>query len=71
MVGCVLCHAFSTANSHKATFAVLGEIRKACTEKLARMPLGAVLERSSGALKNTLIERIVRLACETVCVQSC
>ena len=54
----VLCHAFSTANSHKATFAVLGEIRKACTEKLARMPLGAVLERSSGALKNTLIERI-------------
>ena len=37
---------------------MLGEIRKACTEKLARMPLGAVLERSSGALKNTLIERI-------------
>ena len=57
-LGRVLCHAFSTANSHKATFAVLGEIRKACTEKLARMPLGAVLERSSGALKNTLIERI-------------
>ena len=54
----VLCHAFSTATSHKATFAVLGEIRKRCTEKLARMPLGAVLEQSSGALKNTLIERI-------------
>ena len=57
-LGRVLCHAFSTANSHKATFAILGEIRKACTEKLARMPLGAVLQRSSGALKNTLIERI-------------
>ena len=54
----VLCHAFSTATSHKATFAVLGEIRKRCTEKLTRMPLGAVLEQSSGALKNTLIERI-------------
>lgn len=54
----VLCHAFSTANSHKATFAVLGEIRKRCTEKLTRMPLGAVLQQSSGALKNTLIERI-------------
>ncbi|MDO5132321.1 MAG: ABC transporter ATP-binding protein [Eubacteriales bacterium] len=54
----VLCHAFSTATSHKATFAVLGEIRKRCTEKLTRMPLGAVLEESSGALKNTLIERI-------------
>ena len=57
-VGRVLCHAFSTATSHKATFAVLGEIRKRCTEKLTHMPLGAVLEQSSGALKNTLIERI-------------
>ena len=54
----VLCHAFSTATSHRATFAVLGEIRKRCTEKLTRMPLGTVLEQSSGALKNTLIERI-------------
>lgn len=57
-LGRVLCHAFSTSTSHKATFAVLGEIRKRCTEKLTRMPLGAVLEQSSGALKNTLIERI-------------
>ena len=57
-LGRVLCHAFSTAASHRATFAVLGEIRKRCTEKLTRMPLGAVLARSSGALKNTLIERI-------------
>ncbi len=57
-MGRVLFHAFSTATSHKATFAVLGEIRKRCTEKLSRMPLGAVLEQSSGALKNTLIERI-------------
>lgn len=53
-----LCHSFSTAQSHRATFAVLGQIRKRCTNKLARMPLGAVLEQSSGALKNTLIERI-------------
>ena len=54
----VVLHAFSTATSHKATFAVLAEIRKRCTEKLTRMPLGAVLAESSGALKNTLIERI-------------
>ena len=57
-LGRVLCHAFSTATSHRATFAVLGEIRKRCTEKLTRMPLGTVLQQSSGALKNTLIERI-------------
>ena len=57
-LGRVLFHALSTATSHKATFAVLGEIRKRCMEKLTRMPLGTVLEQSSGALKNTLIERI-------------
>ncbi len=57
-LGRVLFHALSTSTSHRATFAVLGEIRKRCTEKLTRMPLGAVLEQSSGALKNTLIERI-------------
>ena len=56
--GRVLFHALSTSTSHVATFAVLGEIRKRCTEKLTRMPLGAVLTESSGALKNTLIERI-------------
>ncbi len=56
--GRVLFHALSTATSHRATFAVLGEIRKRCTEKLTRMPLGAVMAESSGALKNTLIERI-------------
>jgi ATP-binding cassette subfamily B protein len=33
-------------------------MRKRCLEKLTRMPLGALLEQSSGALKNTLIERI-------------
>ena len=51
-LGRVVCHALSTATSHKATFAVLGEIRKRCMEKLTRMPLGTVLEQSSGALKN-------------------
>ena len=57
-LGRVLFHALSTTASHKATFAVLGEIRKKCLEKLTRLPLGTVLEQSSGALKNTLIERI-------------
>ena len=57
-LGRVLFHALSTTTSHKATFAVLGEIRKRCMEKLTRMPLGTVLEQSSGALKNTHIERI-------------
>lgn len=54
----VLFHALSTATSHRATFAVLGEIRKTATDKLTRMPLGTVLDRTAGGLKNILVERI-------------
>ena len=54
----VLFYAISTAISHKATFTVLGDIRKRCTDKLARMPLGDVLDQPSGALKSTIVERI-------------
>lgn len=54
----VVFHAISTACSHKATFAVLGEMRRNCTDRLARMPLGDVLDQPSGALKSTLVERI-------------
>ena len=55
--GRVLFHALSTSTSHRATFAVLGEMRKRCIEKLAHMPLGVVLDRGTGSLKNILIER--------------
>ncbi|MBE6993188.1 MAG: ABC transporter ATP-binding protein [Ruminococcaceae bacterium] len=54
----VVLHALSTATSHRATFAVLGKLRKMAAERLTQMPLGAVLSESSGALKNTLVERI-------------
>lgn len=54
----VLFHSFSTAQSHKATFAVLGNIRKEGLEKLSRMPLGDVQSRGSGELKNILVERV-------------
>lgn len=54
----VLFHSLSTAQSHKATFAVLGSIRKQGLAKLSRMPLGAVQARGSGELKNILAERV-------------
>ena len=54
----VVLHAVSTSLSHKATFRVLAEIRKRCCDKLARLPLGSVLDIPSGSLKNTLVERI-------------
>ena len=54
----VLLHSLSTAQSHKATFAVLGNIRKQGLAKLAKMPLGDVQARGSGELKNILVERV-------------
>ena len=54
----VLFHSLSTAQSHKATFAVLGNIRKQGLAKLAKMPLGDVQSRGSGELKNILVERV-------------
>ncbi len=55
---CRLLHGISTTLSHKATFSVLAEIRRRLTAKLARMPLGDVLEQSSGTYKNIIIERV-------------
>ena len=53
-----LLHSLSTALSHRATFAVLANIRKACCDKLARVPLGYVKDTPSGTFKNIMVERI-------------
>ena len=57
-VGNVLLHALSTSMSHVATFNLLGNIRKRMCDKLARLPLGTVLNMPSGSLKNIMIERV-------------
>ncbi len=54
----VIFHSLSTSASHQATFAVLGNIRRQGLAKLARMPLGDVISRGSGELKNILVERV-------------
>lgn len=54
----VVFHSFSTSCSHVATFAVLGNIRKAMIAKLVRVPLGDVQNIPSGALKNVIVERV-------------
>lgn len=53
-----LLHSLSTTCSHKATFAVLSNIRKSCCDKLARVPLGYVKDTPSGSFKNIMVERI-------------
>ena len=57
-LGHALFHAFSTSNSHLATFHTLAVIRKKALDKLAKMPLGNVITQPSGALKSTIVERI-------------
>ena len=51
---------YSTAVSLRAfvAFAVLGNIRTQCLEKLSRMSLGDVQAKGSGELKNVLVERV-------------
>ncbi len=51
-------HAFSTTLSHRATFEVLANIRRRMTKKLSKMPLGDVLDESSGTYKNIIVERV-------------
>lgn len=48
----------STSISHTATFNSLGEIRNDISKKLFKMPLGDVLSRSSGEIKNIIIEQV-------------
>lgn len=51
-------HAVSTTLSHHATFYVLSDIRMRLMHKLATLPLGTVLEKSSGSYKNIIVERV-------------
>ncbi len=53
----VLCMNASTTFSHKATFAVISEVRFRLTSKLTRVPMGYLLDTPSGRLKTTIVER--------------
>lgn len=56
-VGRAVFSGLSTTVSHRATFKVMSEIRRAIARKLAKLPLGYVLETPSGRLKTSLVER--------------
>ena len=51
-------HSISTSLSHHATFHVLANTRTRLLDKLATLPLGTVLDRSSGSYKNIIVERV-------------
>ena len=53
-----LLHSVSTSLSHHATFHVLANTRVRLLDKLATLPLGTVLDHSSGSYKNIIVERV-------------
>ena len=44
--------------SHKATFIILKTIRQKLLTKLPRLPLGTVMDTSSGKLKETIVDQV-------------
>ncbi len=58
LLGKVLLHNLSTALSHRATFAVISEVRRRIARKLAAVPMGYVLDNPSGKFKNTMVEKV-------------
>ncbi len=57
-LGKVLFGSLSTLISHTATFHTLRDLRKALTAKLARVPMGTVLDTPSGQYKTTIVDRV-------------
>lgn len=51
-------YAMGLSVSHKATFTILGEIRKQIFAKLPRMPLGTIIDTSSGKLKQIIVDEV-------------
>ncbi|MCR5108333.1 MAG: ABC transporter ATP-binding protein/permease [Lachnospiraceae bacterium] len=47
--------------SHKAAFSLLAEIRKEIFAKLPRMPLGTIIDTSSGKLKQIIVDEVERM----------
>ena len=44
--------------SHKAAFAVLKDIRRRVLEKLPKMPLGTIIDTSSGKMKQIIVDQV-------------
>ena len=44
--------------SHKATFAILKSVRERVLEKLPKMPLGTIMDTSSGKIKQIIVDQV-------------
>lgn len=53
-----LLYNIALAYSHKGTFRILKEIRQMVLEKLPKLPLGSVMDISSGKLKQIIVDQV-------------
>jgi len=53
-----LLYSLALAMSHKAAFSVLKDIRQRILEKLPKMPLGTILDTSSGKMKQIIVDQV-------------
>ena len=51
-------YSMALSQSHKATFAILKSIREKVLEKLPKMPLGTILDTSSGQMKQVIVDQV-------------
>jgi ATP-binding cassette subfamily B protein IrtA len=56
--GKVLFSCLSTTISHTATYYTLRDLRENITTKLARVPMGTILDTPSGQYKTTIVDRV-------------
>jgi len=57
-LGKVIFSNLSTTISHIATYYTLRDLRENITEKLARVPMGTILDTPSGQYKTTIVDRV-------------
>ena len=56
--GKVLFSCLSTTISHTVTYYTLRDLRENITAKLARVPMGTILDTPSGQYKTTIVDRV-------------
>ena len=51
----------SSLMSHKISFTILKNIREAITDRMAKVPLGVMLETPTGTFKNLIVDNVAKL----------
>ena len=51
----------SSLMSHKISFTILKNIREAITDRMAKVPMGVMLETPTGTFKNLIVDNVAKL----------